>query len=71
MNDTQTLYEYVHSKGITMQDFAKIVDLSVGYLYTVQHNRDANFTIENIRKIYHATEKYFGEGLDCWDYLNK
>lgn len=66
-----TLYDYVQSKGMTMEDFSRLTDISATYLYKIQKNRDANISIEMIRKIYNATEQKFGTGLNPWEYLNK
>lgn len=66
-----TLYDYVKSKNITMEKFSNMTGISVSYLYKIQKDRDVNMMVDNIRRIYHATEKEFGVGLDCWSYLNK
>jgi hypothetical protein len=71
MNETLTLYDYVKSKNITMQDFSVLTGISASFLRSIQKNRDANISVDNASKIYHATAKEFGEGLDYHQYLNK
>lgn len=66
-----TLYDYVQSKGMTMEDFSRLTDISATYLYKIQKDRNANLSVEMIRKIYHATLAKYGVGLEVWEYLNK
>jgi len=72
MNEEElTLYDYVRSKNMTMEQFSVLTGISASYLYRIQRDRAANISIDKIRRIYKATEEKFGTGLTCWEYLNK
>lgn len=66
-----TLRKYCEEKGITMERFAKIVDIPPVTLRSMQDNRGYNITVFNARKIYIYTKKHFGKGLNVWDYIDE
>ena len=73
MNETHemTLYDYVQSKGISMEKFSQMTGISAVYLYRIQKNRNATgISVKIVEAIYQATLKEYGEGLDYHKYLN-
>lgn len=71
MEEKLTLRKYCEEKGITTEKFSKMTGVSRSYLDIIKDKRDANITVDVCRKIYHATEKEFGEPLDVWQYCER
>lgn len=70
MNTQQTIKSYCRDRDITLEKFSQITGVPCTTIYRIQEDRNANITINTIRKIYNGTNNHFGVPLDLWDYIN-
>jgi len=66
----KTLEQYCKKKKITAEDFAKLTGISIAQIYLFYRNPNYNIKANTAKKIFQATKKKFGEGLDIWSYIN-
>ena len=59
---------YCQERGITLEELAKMSNISVPMIYKI--NKGDNVSVDLINKIYSATKERFGVGLIAEQYLN-
>jgi len=64
-----TLKNYCKEKNTTLEEFAKLCEVSRAQIYLIANNSKHNITAQTARKIYNKTLQKYGEGLDIWQYI--
>ena len=64
------ILNYCRENGISLDELAKITDVSVPQLYLINNNPLYNVKVVTINKIYNGTKEKFGIGLSAYQYLD-
>jgi len=65
-----TIDDYLKEKGINLEKFSRIVDVSRSYLNPYRYKTNPPFSVKVVKKIYEGTLKEFGVGLIPWEYID-
>lgn len=66
----RSLKYYCETKGINMEELARIVNVSTANLYLIDRSDNLAIYPETIEKIYFGTKERFNDGLKPYEYLN-
>jgi predicted transcriptional regulator len=71
INNMKTLREILKEKEIGPIAFTRLCGIPKTTLDRFFDNPKHNLCVRTAKKIYKATEKSWGEGLDVWEYIDR